>query len=169
MKFDFSRLNFDDRQTYLNFVGELKEPDLIIAPRGVPYLYRWHVTPAKGPANIYFHVQIADDPDRPLHNHPWDNTSVILAGGYKETICMSEGPPDDKSTFVMLRHSGDVIFRRAGWSHRLELLPHETYTMSLFTTGPKVREWGFWYPEGFKHWEDVVRTRDGVSIQEDGK
>lgn len=162
--FDFARLSFDDRQIFLNFVGELRDPDLIIAPEGYPYIYRWHVTPAKGPANIYLHIQVADDPERPLHNHPWDNTSVILSGGYKERLCMSEGQPHDDLTFTLLRYKGDTVFRKAGWSHRIELLYGLKYTMTLFTTGPKVQEWGFWYPDGFKLWTDVTRTEDGISI-----
>lgn len=168
MKFDFSTLRFDDRQTFLNFVGDMREPDLVIAPYGLPYLYRWHITPRGGPANIYFHIQVADDPERPLHNHPWDNVSVILAGGYKETMCMSDGPPDDASTFVFIRRAGDVVHRRAGWSHRLELLYGNQYAMTLFTTGPKIREWGFWYPDGFRHWQQVVEQRGDLSVQTDG-
>jgi hypothetical protein len=63
------------------------------------------------------------------------------------------------------RFPGDIIARKATTGHRL-ILPAETrYTMTMFMTGPKVREWGFWYPQGWVHNDEVVRLReDGVSI-----
>lgn len=37
--------------------------------------------------------------------------------------------------------------------------------MTLFTTGPKVRDWGFWTPEGFVNNEDYTETLpDGRSV-----
>jgi hypothetical protein len=65
----------------------LRYPDLVIAPDGKPYLYRWHVFPQNAAAGVYFHIQVQSDPERPLHDHPWDNTSVILSGGYDELWC----------------------------------------------------------------------------------
>jgi hypothetical protein len=42
----------------------------VIAPDGQPYLYRWHVIERNPEANTYFHIQVDDDPERPLHDHP---------------------------------------------------------------------------------------------------
>jgi hypothetical protein len=165
VQFDFGKLKFEDRQMFLNFVGELREPDLIIAPDGNPYLWRWHVTPAKGPANIYLHIQTNDDPERPLHDHPWDNTSVILAGGYKEMLSLTEGEPSPETTSTFLRQKGDMIHRKAAWAHRLKLLVGEDYAMTLFVTGPKCRDWGFWYPDGWRLWSDVTRQIGAKSVQ----
>jgi hypothetical protein len=33
---------------------------------------------------VYVHRFLADDQDDELHNHPWEATSLILAGGYRE-------------------------------------------------------------------------------------
>jgi hypothetical protein len=163
-KFDWNLLSNADQHTAMLFLRGFRDPDLVIAPDGNPYLYRWHVTPPKGPANVYLHVQVADDPERPLHDHPWDNTSVILSGGYKEIMSLSAGEPQPKSTTTFYRSKGDVIFRRAAWPHRLFLLHGWKYTMTLFTTGPKVREWGFWYPRGWIPYTEVTRVKDGKSV-----
>lgn len=172
-----SQPNFDSRilsdddfgiaQLYLGNSSRIFSPDLVISPDGNPYLYRWHITPRNLGANVYFHIQVADDPKRPLHNHPWDNMSVILSGGYKEVLCMSEGEPQMGSVHSYVRNAGDTIYRRSGQSHRLEMQYGHPYTMTVFSTGPKVRDWGFWYPQGFVPYEQVTTTVDGVSVHID--
>jgi hypothetical protein len=166
----FLKLNFAERGIARQLLGRWREPDLTIAPDGNPYLYRWHLVRSKV-ANVYMHLQVASDPERPLHDHPWHNQSVILAGGYDEVIgfglMLSPKPPRRQETFV--RRPGDVISRSAETSHRLVINPNRaTYALTLFTTGPKIREWGFWYPTGWVHNEDVTRTIDGISIHVDG-
>ena len=165
-EFNFDRITADDEDLYLNIVGDFRAPDLVIAPDGHPYLYRWHVTPPKMPANVYFHIQVSDDPERPLHDHPWDNMSVILSGdGYRELLSLSEGEPFPDTINTFIRRPGDVIFRRAKQAHRLLLMPGERgYTMTLFSTGPKINDWGFWYPEGKRPYQDVTVMKDGMSV-----
>jgi hypothetical protein len=163
-QFDFSSLAFEDRQTFLNFVGELRDPDLVIAPDGNPYLYRWHITPAKSKANLYLHIQTADDPERPLHDHPWDNTSVILAGGYEEHIYEGVGRPNPLNTRTFIRAPGEMIHRKAAWSHRLLMLEDTPYAMTVFVTGPKLRDWGFWYEDKWRLWSDVTRFEGTKSV-----
>lgn len=143
--FDFSFLSADD----LNFVsdalgGVLREPDLTIALDGnsPAYLYRWHVIPRNEKANTYLHIQVANDPERPLHDHPWDNMSVIISGGYDELLQALPWPGGYVET--KKRRPGHVVFRQAAQPHRLLLAPGVPYTISLFSTGPKVKEWGFW-------------------------
>ena len=146
-------------------LGVVRRPDLTIAPFGKPYLYRWHLMRSTY-ANAYLHLQVASDPERPLHDHPWDNQSVILAGGYWEALSQYEREAAGE-WFRVFRKAGDVIHRKAAEPHRLVLDkegPH--YALTMFTSGPKIREWGFWYPEGWVHNYDVVRTENGVSTQE---
>jgi hypothetical protein len=131
--------------------GHPREPDMTISPDGKPYLYRWHILPRSQEVNVYFHVQVGDDPREELHDHPWDNTSVILAGGYEEILDPKPDPfrkPLNPMKFV--RSKGDVIFRRSSWAHRLLMAGHP-YTMTLFSTGPKIRDWGYWFPDGWHH------------------
>ena len=144
----------------------LRQPDLVIAPDGEPYLYRWHVIPRSVHANVYFHIQVSDDPERPLHDHPWDNTSVILAGGYDEIIASRPGDFGRYLvTYTERRKEGDVVFRPAEQAHRLLLASPLGYTMTLFSTGPKRREWGFWFPDGWRNQRDVIENLpDGRSL-----
>lgn len=135
-------LSEEDLGTAVRYIGSpYREPDLIIAPDGNPYLYRWHVVPRNKDANIYLHVQVAHDPERPLHDHPWDNTSVILSGGYNEII---QPAPPYGMAYKAVREKGEVIHRAAKTAHRLLLPDGVPYTMTLFSTGPTVRDWGFW-------------------------
>lgn len=150
-----------------SILGHWRDPDLIIAPDGNPYLYRWHVIPQNTKANVYFHIQVASDPERPLHDHPWDNTSVILSGGYDEiwnpTPWLHEPGHTSREQPPRQLRAGDVCHRRAGEAHRLILPPDIPYTMTLFTTGPRVREWGFWFEDGWKSYKDVTVNEGNVS------
>lgn len=162
--FDFAnRTTEHDQHIAAQIIGSLyRPPDLIIAPAGHgEYLFRWYVIPRNRDANVYFHIQTQSDPERPLHDHPWDNTSVILAGGYKEILDVD--PDGERTGLLYKRRPGDVIFRKATWAHRL-LRPEEIpYTMSLFTTGPKIREWGFWTTTGWMPFNEVTTETDGKS------
>jgi len=161
--FDIGILTEEDRATFAMILGSTyHEPDLVIAPRGKPYLYRWHVIPHNDEANVFLHVQVASDPLRPLHDHPWANQSVILSGGYIEIIGRRSNP--FLEDIRLLRQKGEVIHRNAHESHRLVLPAAFPYAMTLFTTGPKVREWGFWTPEGWRSYKDMTEVCDRVSV-----
>lgn len=146
----------------------LLHPDIMIyGSSDHPYLYRWWLYDHKSPfPNSYFHVQVQDDPDRPLHDHPWDNVSLILAGGYEEWLDnrpMSEQPQKYK------RAPGDMIPRRAEQAHRLLLPDNVPYSMSLFHTAAKRRSWGFWAllstgPKWFPSSELIEDLKDGRSM-----
>ena len=140
-----------------------EKADLVIAPEGEPYLYRWH-TVRTPEANVYVHLQVASDPERPLHDHPWDNMSVIISGGYIEHL---QTMPPSGRTYVYRRTAGNVIVRSAYAAHRLLLPDDVPYTLTLFSTGPKVREWGYWFTDGrgWVHNKKHVRDLpDGRSV-----
>lgn len=133
-----------------------RRPDFVIGPPADPYMERWWVIPRNRWLNIYLHRIRHDDDDRALHDHPWANVTLVLAGGYVEHT------PQGK----FRREVGDLVFRRATTLHRLELLPElrrhgrEIYgrqkTWSLFLTGPVVRTWGFACPQGWVPWQRFV-------------
>ncbi len=52
-----------------------------------------------------------------------------------------------------------MISRPADALHRLEVIPGER-AISLFVTGPRVREWGFACPHGWVHWRDFTSPDD---------
>lgn len=131
-------------------VAMRREPDFII---GANHLRRWWIIPRNAFVNVYLHEFRRSDDDRAMHDHPWDNTSLILAGQYIEHT--PEG--------VFVRRAGDFVTRRAKALHRIELIDNQP-VISLFTTGPKVREWGFACPKGWVHWEEFCAQGDSSQI-----
>lgn len=133
-----------------------REPDFVI---GDPvYLRRWHIIPRNPFGNVYLHQGLRSDDDRALHDHPWNNQSILIAGRYREIT--------PAGTF--LREAGSVVNRTADSRHRLELINGEPF-ISLFFTGPKVREWGFWCEDGggparFVHWRDFTAGKNGETV-----
>src|SRR5438309_7455387 len=59
-------------------------PDFVIGEAENPYMRRWWVVPRNEGCNVYLHEILRGDDDRALHDHPWDNTSMLLDGGYTE-------------------------------------------------------------------------------------
>lgn len=121
-------------------------PDFVI---GDNYLRRWWLVPRNNAANVYLHHVVKSDDDRALHDHPWTNTSYVLDGMYVEHT--------PKGSFE--RRAGDVVTRPATALHWLEI-PDGGYAVSLFVTGPKVREWGFRCGHGWVHWRDFTDGTD---------
>lgn len=168
--FDPTILAMEDYAIACSYVGvsRLSHPDLVIAPDGKPYLYRWYLSPRAGTVgdprgNCYFHIQVASDPERPLHDHPWDNMSVILSGGYDESVLTPLEAAARISPRIFGRRRGDVIFREAGTAHHLRLPEGVPYTMTQFTTGPNVKEWGFWIDGKWVDSHELIHDVDGVS------
>ena len=128
-------------------------PDFVIGEEENPYLRRWWIVPRNEGCNTYLHEILRSDDDRALHDHPWDNTSMILIGRYVEHT--PEGS--------FLREPGWIGSRAATDSHRLEVLPGER-AVTLFFTGPKLREWGFHCPKGWVHWKDFTGGQNGEII-----
>jgi hypothetical protein len=124
----------------------LRAPDYVI---GDDYLRRWWILPRNEWQNVYLHDVRRSDDDRALHDHLWSNTSFLILGSYIEHT------PEGR----FVRRAGDVIVRQAEALHRFEVIPGER-AISLFVTGPKVREWGFACPQGWVHWRDFTDPND---------
>lgn len=114
-----------------------REPDFVI---GGDYMRRWYIIPRNEMMNLYLHETLRSDDDV-MHDHPWDNTSLVIAGGYLEHT------PDGTYS----RSPGAIVSRKATDAHRLELMHGRS--ISLFLTGPKVRDWGFHCPKGWVPWQ----------------
>lgn len=132
-------------------------PDFVI---GDNYLRRWWVVPRNDYANVYLHEILHSDDDRALHDHPWDNTSFLIEGGYIEHR-PARGVPDLIDQFRW--EAGAVVTRKAADVHRLEI-PAGGRAVSLFITGPAIREWGFHCPQGWRHWREFVDSRDAGQV-----
>lgn len=116
---------------------------------GNDYLRRWWVIPRNPWCNVYLHDIRKSDDDRAFHDHPWTNWSFLIEGGYIEHTPMGS----------FERKAGDFVMRGANQFHRLEV-PEGGSAISLFITGPKVREWGFGCPQGWVHWKDFTDEND---------
>lgn len=128
-----------------------------------PYLLRWWLLPRNRLCNAYVHRFLRDDDDRALHDHPWPSLSVVLSGGYYE---ITRGPD---GTFERRWHGpGSVIFRRRTYTHRVELARDRdgkpVPCTTLFLIGPRVREWGFHCPRGWRPWREFCDTRDHGAV-----
>lgn len=130
----------------------MRRPDFVVHNASGPYLSRWYLIPRNRWLNVYLHRFDGSDEDRALHDHPWASLSVMLKGELVEVT--TQGRRTIKA--------GAVRLRRANFAHRLEHLGVTTWT--LFITGPRIREWGFHCPKGWRHWRDFTDARDSGKI-----
>jgi hypothetical protein len=139
-----------------------RPPDVVIGPPDDPYMLRWHLLNYKRfryIGNVYLHAICRSDDDRALHDHPYFSVSFVLRGGYIEHF----------KDHAVERPVGALVGRGATTAHRLELHPGRcggfTPCWSLFFVGPKIREWGFHCPKGWRHNTDYsVPTKNGNMI-----
>jgi hypothetical protein len=54
------------------------------------------------------------------------------------------------------------VLRKPTALHRVELTHGHCWT--LFITGPKVRDWGFQCPHGWRHWQDFTAGPRGEVV-----
>lgn len=149
----------------------------LVLEDGTEYIDRWHLIPRNRWFNIYLHKTMSDD-YRILHDHPWDNISIVLKGGYYETVPAVEYSEHVNPFFwakvVRWRKPGSIICRKAHWPpHSLSLatvveslVPRvikKRVCWSLFITGPRKRDWGFWTRKGWISHEQMVTIKDGKS------
>lgn len=138
----------------------MRAPDRII---GENYLHRWHLVPRNRFLNVYLHKFLGSDDDRALHDHPWASVSICLGGLALEVYRDPNSAWWDEQhhdRFRVVRRFWP-IFRRATHAHRIEVIDGPVWT--IFITGPAVRQWGFWCPQGWRHWREFT-TPDGDSI-----
>jgi len=146
------------------FAARIKQraPDFIIGGEDDPYLLRWFVLPRNPVFNLYLHEFRRSDDDRALHDHPYlFNCSVIVEGWYFEHA----------GGRIRLRRPGEVKFRWGRSPHRVELLPGVSPSKNgfvpcttFFFTGPRVRQWGFYCPQGWVHWKKFTASHDKGAI-----
>lgn len=106
-----------------------------------------------GPVNIYLHVSRSDD-EREPHSHPWWNLSIVLKGFMWETY--SSTPMKADSYLTRSLGPGDIVSRSADTAHRFILNNPKKPVMTLFITGPRVKEWFFVCKKGLVHWKEYV-------------
>jgi hypothetical protein len=135
-----------------------RAPDFIIGGADNPYLRRWWLVPRNRFFNVYLHHFMRSDDDRALHDHPWINLSILLDGSYIEHT----------PRYSITRSAGQMAARGARAAHRIELLGNplggELPVWTLFLTGPRMRDWGFYCPKGWVPWQIFTRAGDHGQI-----
>ena len=130
-----------------------RPPDEIIEDL---YLRRWHSLRSTA-LSLYVHLYVGSDPCAWTHDHPWPSLSLCLQGILIET---AELPGRRKQTSMISR--GTLAFRPPRFSHRLDLVSGPAVT--LFLAGPRLREWGWHLPGGWRAWHEVSGVdEDGVT------
>ena len=144
-----------------------RAPDFIIGGHERPYLRRWFVIPRNPVFNVYLHQFLRSDDDRALHDHPWVfNASWLLRGAYVEHTIKAGG-----ICVRTLRKAGGIKLRFGPAPHRIELLAagdgptHLLTCWTLFITGPRVRQWGFYCMDrGWIHWKRFTASNDPGAV-----
>lgn len=128
-----------------------RAPDIVIGRSGNgAYLRRWYCVPRNPILNVYLHLFFRSDPETP-HDHPWISLSLSLSKKLFEVAPTRPG--------IRTIESGDVIVRGARFAHRL-LVP-ERGAMTLFITGPRIRNWGFLCPGGWRLHSEFTKPVGG--------
>lgn len=111
--------------------------------------------------HVYLHRFHRSDADGELHNHPWQwAIAIVLVGGYSE-----ERRDPGGGVYRRLVTPGTINFIRHNDFHRVDLLEHDAW--SLFITGPRVQDWGFWsrVTKEYTPWREFInRVRDPYSF-----
>lgn len=122
---------------------------VVIGTDDAPYMSRWTVA-SLGPFRLRVHRFHRSDDDRAKHDHPWWSVSVALEG---EAVDRRQ---DDRARAI---RPGTVFVRSPAYAHWIEV-PEGREALTLFLTGPRVREWGFLCPSGWRRWQDYAAPTD---------
>lgn len=133
------------------------KPFIITNSGAETYLKRWYILPRNNWFNIYLHKFCRSDDDRALHDHPYDNMSILLRGTYYEVLRGSFMPD------VRRRRPFRPVFRRAETAHRIVLLDNQP-AWSLFVTLRRRRDWGFHCPNGWVPWQKFIEVTPDSAI-----
>lgn len=134
--------------------------------------------------SILLHWFARGDDDEALHDHPWDFSTEILAGGYTEhlptggwlanawlgkrliAIDPHTLPGPDWQARTVRRNAGERVVKQATDLHCVGAVDPGTWT--LVRTGPRVRDWGF-HPPGrpWVPWRQYLDEAKSVARKSD--
>lgn len=116
-----------------------------------PYLEKWRLSQdADGSARM-LHRFLRSDGDEEFHDHPWDNRTLMISGGYWDVT------PTSRQWVA----PGEILIRKAHDFHRIEL-EDGVIPMTIFWHGPKINEWGFLGVDGIKIPADKFLADSGM-------
>jgi hypothetical protein len=103
------------------------------------------------------HILRADQEDV-HHDHPFENTSLILSGYYIERLPLDQAQDAawDKTRYIdVKRRTGDTIYRKATDRHTI-IEVGEGGVWTLWTMGEWQRDWGFHTPDKWVFWREYL-------------
>lgn len=139
----------------------MRDPDFVIGPAHDPYMLRWWAIPRNKLFNIYIHKIRHDDDDRALHDHPWPSLSYMVSGRLIEHYAKVHTVTKKQIITLRTLLKGQWVYRPASFAHRLVKPEQNEDVITVFITGPRIREWGFLCPQGWRHWKDFVGKNKG--------
>lgn len=141
---------------YCRTVIDSRPPDVVIGPKGNPYVHRWWLGPRGDLPSAYLHIFFRDDHDGALHDHRYRNVSVVLDNSYREHfhVLPLSIVGDRYLTESFVRSPGEVVEREASLPHRVELVDQTKPVTTIFYTGHAERDWGFHTVDGWMHWKE---------------
>lgn len=105
--------------------------------QGEPYLERYHLFRLPGGGGAYIHRFLASDPDRGLHDHPWQRAlGMVLSGGYLEQRL------EDDAVIERILGPGRLNRLTGKDFHRI-VLPGGREAWTFFMHSGTVKDWGF--------------------------
>lgn len=144
-------------------------------PDGGLYLRRFFLSPRWFPIRVFLHCFYTPDPDRHLHDHPWDFWTLPLTS-YEEEL--PENADGRRFRMVSRRRlhfrSADYVHRVTGFLRRPlrgvrrfegPLLPVSSPVWTFVFAKKARREWGFWVDGRWVHWRDYL-TGDKPDVAE---
>lgn len=125
----------------------------------LPYLIRYYLflkDRKSFPINLTLHkILLSDDPV--FHSHPWRfYGTIILKGGYYETVPLYDANGNVVSSKTFWRGPGYITFRKGTSPHYLTL-KEGTPCTTLFLMGPQSNDWGFLVDNEWIHWENYIK------------
>lgn len=139
--------------------------------------------------NIYLHEIMRSDDDPDPHDHPWDFTSIILRGGYRDEQWVWNGLMPQAQDRYARQYKGSevvrpftIVRRKAEHIHRVilnsvgdvvyengQLVPrdNEIHSWSLVFAGPYRRHWNFITPRGYALWWEYIGIKKPANVEND--
>lgn len=136
-------------------LSKLFENHDIIKPDGT-YLRRWFIATTRWGC-IYLHKIMRSDMDQDPHDHPWNFTSIILKGGYREHTYIWW--TDQNTRLGVISHDVkplNVIRHRAEDIHQVKLYGNEDPAWTLVFRGTYRRHWNFIQEDGPVFWRKYL-------------
>jgi hypothetical protein len=133
------------RRRVIDYMRRYPPTRVIENLEGMPYLNRWELRGNHPVFDVYLHEFVRSDDNHALHDHPAASMAIVLSGKYIEWF---------QSDRYQIRTEGDIIVRWAATPHRIEVDRGAPLPITVFLRGPKLREWGFYCVDGWRHHRD---------------